>query len=148
MRKNLIAIVLLLTACAAKAQSSSTDTVKTNTSATAKDKPATDDNEIYSTVEEQAEFPGGIDEFMNFLYNNVRYPMEDRMAKRGGKVFVQFVIEKNGSLSQFKIIKSVSKTIDQEAIRVIKSSPKWKPAKEKGVIVRQLFTAPFAFSTN
>ncbi len=101
---------------------------------------------IYSECEESPEFKGGDDSLNNFLGRNIKYP---RIAKENGdqgKVIAAFVIEKDGSISNIKIIKSVSKECDEEVIRLIKLLPKWKPAKQNGEFVRSQYFLPITFN--
>lgn len=101
---------------------------------------------IYSECEESPEFKGGDESLNNFLSTKLRYP---RIAKENGdqgKIIVTFVIEKDGSISNIKIIKSVSKECDEEVIRLVKLSPKWKPAKQNGEFVRFQYFLPITFN--
>lgn len=102
-------------------------------------------DKIYDKVETLPEFPGGQNAMAEFIIKNVKYP--ENAIKKGtqGKVFVSFVIEKDGSISGVKVAKGVEKELDDEAVRVIKSMPKWKPGKEKNNIVRVNMTLPIQF---
>jgi len=97
-------------------------------------------------VEVKPEFPGGQDSFVQFLAANVRYPKEDRNANIQGKVTMQFVVEVDGSLTHIEAIKSPSVYMTEEAIRVLKTSPKWKPGKQNGHDVRSMYTIPINFT--
>lgn len=101
---------------------------------------------IYSAVEIQASFPGGLNEFAGFLAKNIRYPAEARQKGIQGRVYLTFVIERDGSLSDIKVIRGVSADIDAEAIRVLKISPKWIPGKQYGVTIREQYTVPISFN--
>lgn len=108
---------------------------------------ATPDNDtVFTAVEEQAGFPGGQDALMKWLQQNVRYPELAQQNNVQGKVFVKFTVEKDGSLTNPEIVKSVDKELDQEAIRLVKKMPKWKPAKNNGKIVRSYYYLPVNFS--
>lgn len=120
--------LLVLAACVTKAQT----------------KP--DTTAIYTSVETQAEFPGGLQEFAGFLAKNIRYPADARQKGIQGKVFLTFVVERNGSLSDIKVIRGVSKDIDAEAIRVLQISPKWMPGRQSGIAVREQYTVPISFT--
>lgn len=101
---------------------------------------------IYSSFEENPEYDGGVESLSMFLMKNLRYP---RIAKENGdqgKVVMTFVIEKDGSISDVKIIKSISKECDEEAMRVLKLTPKWIPAKQKGEFVRSQYFLPITFN--
>jgi len=101
---------------------------------------------IYSSCEENPEYNGGVESLTKFLAKNIRYPRIAREDGDKGKVVMTFVIEKDGSISDIKIIKSVSKECDEEAIRVLKLTPKWKPAKQKGEFVRFQYFLPITFN--
>jgi TonB family protein len=103
------------------------------------------DDELFTAVEQQAEFPGGPRAFGSFLQKNLRYPSAARRDKVGGKVYVQFVVNTDGTAQDFQILKSVGFGCDEEAIRVLKSVPRWTPAKQSGRPVRSRFTQPITF---
>lgn len=114
-------------------------------------KAASDENkeqivdEVFVVVEEAPVFPGGDSALMKFLNDNIKYP--DEAQKRGaeGRVTCQFVVEKDGSLSEVKVLRSADPLLDAEAVRVIESMPKWKPGKQKGKEVRVRYTLPVLF---
>ena len=96
-------------------------------------------------VEQMPEFPGGIKELMDYLGTNVKYP-ENAMKKNvQGRVVVQFVVEKDGSLSEASVIRSIDPDLDAEALRVVQTMPKWKPGMQKGQAVRVKYTLPVSF---
>ena len=101
----------------------------------------TQDTTVYSdsAVTVKPEFVGGLDKLGQFLGNTVRYPAEARIKNIKGNVEASFVVEKDGSLSNFKITKRVSSSLDQETLRVLKLSPKWKPGMLNGRPVRVLY---------
>lgn len=107
--------------------------------------PAKED--AFNVVDNMPEFPdNGIEGLMAFLGESLRYPAEAFKNKEQGNVFVSFVVEKDGSLSDVKILKGVSSSLDQEAIRVVKLMPNWKPGSMKdGTVVRTQFTLPIRF---
>ena len=82
---------------------------------------------------------------MNFLMKNVKYPKEATDKGIEGRVIVQFVVDKDGSVVEPKVVKSVSPELDQEALRVIKMMPKWQPGKQNGEIVRVKYVVPVSF---
>lgn len=102
-------------------------------------------DEIFTSVEQQAEFPGGPRAFGAFLQKNLRYPSAAQRANVGGKVYVQFVVNTDGSIQDLQILKSVGYGCDEEAIRVIKAVPRWTPGKLSGRPVRSRFTQPITF---
>lgn len=101
---------------------------------------------IFIVVEESASFPGGIQEMMNFIKDNLKYPQQARETGTQGKVFVSFVVEKDGSLTDVKVLRDIGSGCGEEAVRVVKSMPKWKPAKQRGKPVRMQFNLPVAFT--
>lgn len=101
----------------------------------------------FVVVEEMPSFgPGGIDEFRNnYIAKNLKYP--DVAAENGiqGRVFINFVVEPDGRVTNVKVVRSVDPALDKEAVRVVSSSPKWKPGKQRGKPVRVQFTIPIIF---
>ena len=108
-------------------------------------KASTQGEEIFNVVEEQPMFPGGMEELMKFLQRNVRYPKEAQEQGKQGRVIVQFVVNKDGSITDAKIVKSVDPQLDAEALRVVNAMPNWTPGKQKGKEVRAYFTLPVTF---
>ena len=111
--------------------------------------PATD-NTVYegSVIEKYPEFEGGMAAWAKFIQRNLRYPEEAMEKETQGKVFVSFVVEKDGSISNVSVIKGIGNGCDEEAIRVIKKSPKWKPGQQHNTTVRVRYTMPLAFMLN
>ena len=103
------------------------------------------EDEIFTTVEQQPEFPGGIKEMYGFLGKNIKYPPAAQRANVAGKVFVKFVVEKNGSIGDVQVLKGIGFGCDEEAIRVIKSMPRWSPGKQNGREVRVFYTMPVVY---
>ena len=103
------------------------------------------EDEIFTEVEQQAEFPGGPRAFGAFLQRNLKYPSAAQRAKVGGKVYVQFIINTDGTIEDVQVFQSIGFGCDEEAIRVIKSVPKWNPGKQSGRAVRSRFTQPITF---
>ena len=103
--------------------------------------------EIFTIVEENAEFPGGISEMVKFIQKNLQYPAMAREAGISGKCFLKFVVNENGEISNVEVLKGVPgcSDCDKEAIRVVKSMPKWKPAKMTGRSVKCYFNLPISF---
>ena len=94
------------------------------------------------------EFPGGINELMRFMSKNIKYPVDAQKAKIEGRVIVQFVVRKDGSTSDFSVMRSVSPSLDAEAIRVLSLMPKWKPGIQRGKAVNVKYTVPITFKLN
>ena len=90
-------------------------------------------------------FPGGQGAMFEFIANNIQYPIVAEENGVQGRVLVSFVIKKDGSLSNVRVVKSVDPALDKEAVRLIKSMPKWSPGKEKGRFVNVKFTVPVTF---
>ncbi len=103
--------------------------------------------EIFTIVEENAEFPGGNIEMMKYMQKNTQYPTMAREAGISGKCFLKFVVNENGDISNVEVLKGVPGCgdCDKEAIRVVKSMPKWKAAKMTGRAVKCYFNLPFSF---
>ena len=99
----------------------------------------------FDVVEQMPEFPGGQEALMQFLRQEVKYPKEAEEKGLQGRVVVRYIIEKDGSISEVEIAKSVNEYLDAEAIRVVNAMPKWKPGKQKGENVRVKYTLPISF---
>jgi TonB family protein len=106
-----------------------------------------DDAKLYDSgnVESIPEYRGGPKALAMFIASRLRYPAKARENRIQGKVYISFVIEKNGSLSEFKVIKGIGSGCDEEAIRVLKLSPNWKPGAVKGFPVRTSYILPVSF---
>ena len=100
-----------------------------------------EDNSIYNTagIEVKPDFPGGMEKFYKFVGKNYQVPEEEGLK---GKVFVSFVVEKDGSLTDIKVIRDIGYGTGKEAIRVLKSCPKWNPGEQNGKKVRVLYSLP------
>ena len=110
--------------------------------------PAAEQGEVFQVVEEQPMFPGGMQELMKFMQTNIRYPKEAQERGIQGRVIVQFVVNKDGSISEECVVRSVDSQLDAEAIRIIRSMPNWTPGKQRGEPVRVRFTLPVTFRLN
>jgi TonB family protein len=108
--------------------------------------PQQKDNKIFTVVEQAPSYPGGVDKFYQFLQHNIKYPAAAREKKVEGKVFITFVVEKNGSLSNLKIVRDIGSGCGAEAIRVMKLSPKWIAGVQNGHKVRVQYTLPISFT--
>lgn len=103
-------------------------------------------NKIYLAPDKAPEFPGGIKEFYTFLAKTIKYPSKSRNKGKEGRVVVSFIIEKDGRVSDSKILVSVADDIDKEAIRVVNLSPQWTPGMVDGRPVRTQFSLPVTFA--
>lgn len=113
----------------------------------AKEAPAdsTAKEEVFMVAEQMPEFPGGMKEMLKFLQENVKYPENAMKNNVQGRVIVQFVVEKDGTPTEFKVLRSVDPDLDAEALRVMKAMPKWKPGMQRGEVVRVKYTVPVSF---
>lgn len=101
---------------------------------------------IHQIVEEQPEFPGGMQALMKYLKDNINYPRISRENGSQGRSFINFVVNADGSIQDVEVLKSSSDPyLDKEAVRVVKSMPNWKPGKQSGKAVRVRFTLPVTF---
>ena len=107
-----------------------------------------DDEEFFMVVENMPEFPGGDLGLMKYIVNNVKYPPIAKEYNITGKVYVSFIVDKTGNVTNVKIVRGVDKNLDAEALRVVKSLPKYKPGKQRGKPVRVMFTIPINFTLN
>jgi protein TonB len=109
------------------------------------EEPEEEVEEIFTIVEDQPEFPGGIGAFYKYVATNLRYPAQARRMGIAGKVFVQFVVEKDGRLTDVQILKGIGAGCDEEALRVIKKSKAWKPGRQRGRPVKVRMIIPINF---
>ena len=107
------------------------------------DKPENDS--IYQIVDEMPQYPGGEAAMMKFVSENVKYPQEAKDKDIAGRVFVSFVVEKDGSVSTVKVMRGIGGGCDEEVVRVVKAMPKWKPGIKDGKPVRVSYMMPFTF---
>ena len=103
------------------------------------------EEEIFQVVEAMPEFPGGTQELMKWLQKNIKYPAISQENGIQGRVIVQFVVNKDGSIVDPEVIRSVDPYLDKEALRVVNAMPKWKPGEQRGKAVRVKFTVPVMF---
>ena len=113
----------------------------------AKEAPAdsTAKEEVFMVAEQMPEYPGGMKEMLKFLQENVKYPENAMKNNVQGRVIVQFVVEKDGTPTEFKVARSVDPDLDAEALRVMKTMSKWKPGMQRGEVVRVKYTVPVSF---
>ena len=107
-----------------------------------------DGDTIYNVAETMPQFPGGPNALMKYLSENTKYPESAKANKIEGRVFVSFVIEKDGSITNAEVMRGIDKECDAEAVRVVSSMPKWQAGTQNGEAVRCRFTAPFIFKLN
>ena len=135
-----LAMSLVFFACSGPGQKDEIDLATTD-----KDIPVIEFPEVFTVVETMPEFPGGSEEMIKYLGNNLKYPKEAKDKGVQGKVYVNFVIEKEGIVSNVKVVKGVGYGCDKEAIRVVEAMPKWTPGIQKGKNVRVSYNLPIKF---
>jgi len=121
------------------------DTQEHNCVTTEPEGPIVPDSVIYDYCKEMPEFPGGMEKLIQFIVDNTHLPKCTTAAGVEGQSLVEFVVEKDGTLSDFKIVRSLHPDCDSEAIRVLKTMPRWKPGKERGKPIRVKYTVPVQF---
>jgi len=107
-----------------------------------------DDEEFFMVVENMPEFPGGDLGLMKYIQKNVKYPAIAKEYNITGKVYVSFIVDRSGSVTNVKIVRGVDKNLDAEAMRVVKSLPRYTPGRQRGKAVRVMFTIPINFTLN
>jgi protein TonB len=100
---------------------------------------------IYEVVEQMPSFPGGQGALMQYLANNIKYPVVAQENGVQGRVVVSFVVERDGSITDVQVVRSVDPSLDREAQRVVRSMPKWIPGKQNGQAVRVKYNVPVSF---
>ena len=103
------------------------------------------DNKVFDVVEVMPCFPGGDVALMKFLAENIKYPVVAEDNGIQGRVICTFTVERDGSITDVKIIKSIDPSLDKEAVRVLRTMPRWKPGIQKGAPVRVKYTVPVTF---
>ena len=109
---------------------------------------ATLQDSLYRVTEVMPEYPGGPNEMMKYLQENIKYPQSAKDNKIEGRVFVTFVVEKDGSITNATVLRGIDKECDAEALRVVSSMPNWNPGQHKGEVVRTQFTIPIYYKYN
>ena len=102
-------------------------------------------NKVFDVVEEMPSFPGGNGALQSYLASNLKYPVVAQENGVQGRVTVGFVVERDGSVTDVKVVRSVDPSLDREAVRVVKSMPKWTPGKQNGATVRVKYNVPVVF---
>ena len=135
MKKIVLSLVMLLAVATLSAQ----NTRGKNNVKESVDEPT------FITVEQMPEFPGGQEGLVNYLVENLNYPEKAKAKKITGKVYVSFVVEKDGSISNVKVLRDIGYGCGEEAVRVVKAMPRWKPGMQRGKNVRVQYTLPLNF---
>jgi TonB family protein len=104
-----------------------------------------DINQVYVMVEEMPEFPGGILELRKWIKSNVKYPESSRIKGITGRVYIGFVINREGKVEECKVLRSIDPALDREALRVVSKMPLWRPGKQRGESVKVSYTFPINF---
>ena len=107
-----------------------------------------DVDQVFTIVEQQAEFKGGMKKFYEYVFKKMKYPAQARRMGIEGKVYVQFVVERDGSITDVQAIRGIGAGCDEEAKKVIRESPKWNPGKQRGRAVRVRRVIPITFRLN
>jgi periplasmic protein TonB len=102
-------------------------------------------DEVFTIVEDQPTPQGGMQAFYKYVGKNLKYPSQARRMGIEGRVFVQFIVDKDGSLNDVQVIKGIGAGCDDEAVRILKAAPKWKPGKQRGRPVRVRMVLPIQF---
>ncbi len=138
MKKIILTIALVLMGTALSAQN--VDVAQPATT------DVTQEDVVFVVVEDDPEFPGGIEALYRYLASNIKYPTEAKNEKIQGTVYVSFVIEKDGSVSNIKLLRDIGGGCGQEAVRVVQQMPKWKPGRQRGQRVRTQYNLPIKFT--
>ena len=109
------------------------------------EKPKEEETKVFDVVEQMPQFPGGPQALFEYLSKNIKYPVVAEENGIQGRVIVTFVVERDGSITDVKVAKSVDPSLDKEAMRVVKSMPHWIPGRQNGSPVRVKYTVPVTF---
>lgn len=107
--------------------------------------PKEEETKVFEVVEQMPSFPGGAGALMQYLGSNIKYPVVAEENGVQGRVVCTFVVEKDGSITDVRVVKSVDPSLDKEAVRVVKGMPRWIPGKQNGAAVRVKYTVPVTF---
>ena len=119
---------------------------KFQTSATNRDDTTLLKGDVFYEVEKPPQYPGGEQERVNFLVKTIRYPEQARMKGIEGTVYLTFIVEKSGIISDVRVLRGIGGGCDEEAVRAIRAMPKWKPGTQNGKAVRVQFNMPLKFT--
>lgn len=104
--------------------------------------------EVFQKVDQMPEFPGGIEQLKVYIANHLVYPPEASKKKIQGKVFVSFIVDKEGKVTNVEVVRGVDPLLDKAAFKVISELPQWKPGENKGKLVNVAYTIPVKFALN
>jgi periplasmic protein TonB len=107
-----------------------------------------DTDQIFLVVEEQASFPGGMEAWANYLRKNMKYPAQARRMGIEGRVFLKFVVDEKGKVSNIEILRGIGGGCDEEAVRVLQNAPNWSPGKQRGRAVKSYMQLAIVFKLN
>lgn len=110
------------------------------------DEEVQEETVIFTVVEQEAAFPGGIQKLNEYLSKSIKYPQQAKETGTRGRVMLTFVVERDGSITDIKVLRDIGSGCGEEAKRVVKEMPKWQPAKQRGKAVRQQFVLPVTFN--
>jgi protein TonB len=110
------------------------------------DSSSTQNRPVFTVVEQQPEFPGGMNKLSQYFRTNLRYPEAARKARIQGRVFITFIVSEDGAIQQVRALKSVDPELDAEAVRLVQSMPNWKPARQGGQPVACRYNIPVNFA--
>jgi periplasmic protein TonB len=122
-----------------------TDQTKIEEIVVAAAEPEEETDQIFTIVEESATPKGGMSAFYKYVNDKVKYPPQARRMGIEGRVFVEFVIAKDGTITEVRAIKGIGAGCDEEAVRIVQSAPPWNPGKQRGKPVKQRYTLPIIF---
>lgn len=137
--------LITLNSCMDKEKEIDETSASETRAASPEETPEVPQEEVFVVVENQPEFPGGNAALMKFIGDNVKYPVEAQEKGVEGRVITNFVVEKDGSLSDFQVVRGIDPLLDAEALRVLQTMPNWEPGKQRGENVRVRFTLPVVF---
>jgi len=112
----------------------------------AEEEEEVEEQQIFTVVESMPEFPGGMAALMKYLAENIKYPSLAKESGIQGRVFINFVVEPDGSISNVKVLRGIGGGCDEEAVRVVENMPKWKPGMQRGKPVRVSYNLPVKFT--
>ncbi len=144
-----LAIALTLFACnnsTQPAQKATTPSKRLQAIATKTNPAQTDTSKVFKVVDKMPKFPGGVKKLLNYLATNIKYPAEARKTKVQGRVIINFIVEKDGTISHAKVLKGIGHGCDKEALKAVENMPRWIPGEQKGKPVRVSFNLPVKFS--
>lgn len=140
--------IVAMTACSdGKIQRTVSDNAKQWRTAVIKPTADPDSSKIFGAAEEMPSFPGGEKALMQYIKDNTYYPKEMCEGAAQGRVMVGFVINEDGSISDVKVLRSLTPELDEVAVKIVKGMPKWNPGKQNGKAVKTKYTVPVSFRT-